>query len=109
MRVQNLSWRDHTLNIYNILTYGKLPQITKTVQFRRAQFAGYCLRADRETVSSLVLWNPTLRIGRVRKLSFSDVISRNTAVHKENLSVAMQDRKRWRKIVKSIVSTEVER
>ena len=57
MRVLNLSWRyHHTLNDI----YGKLPHITKTVQFRRAQFAGHCSRADKETVSSLVLWNPLL-------------------------------------------------
>ena len=106
MRVQNLSWRDHhTLNDI----YGKLPRVTTTVQFRRAQFAGHCFRADKEIVSSLVLWNPTPRMGRGRRLSFPDVISRDTGVHKEDLNVAMQDRERWREIVKSIVSTEVER
>ena len=79
--------------------YDKLPRITTTVQFRRAQFAGHCFRADKETLSFLVLWNPTPRTGRGRKLSFPDVISRDTEVHKEIISVTMQDQETWREII----------
>ena len=102
MRAKNLSWKTHPTKRQ---IYGDLPSISSLLQARRVQFAGHCLRAEKEIVSSLVLWSPR-RQGR-GKLSYPDVICRDTNLVKTDLKVAMQDRKFWRAKVKSIVSTAV--
>ena len=77
MRAQNLSWKCHP-TIAQI--YGKLPHVSTLVKSRRVQFAGHCFRADSEILSSHLLWKPTFDHTRGRKLSFPDVISRDTGI-----------------------------
>ena len=88
-RVQNLSWRNHpTLeDIYDALT-----RISSTVKKRRVQFSGHCARASEELMSSFVLWKHQSSHKRSRKLTFPDIISRDTAIDKEDLLNAMLDR-----------------
>ena len=106
MRAKNLSWKQHpTLN----QIYEELIPASTLVRQRRTQFAGHCQRATNEIVSSLVLWKPHADGRRGRKLTFPDVISRDTGVRVENLKRAMEDRDVWKSYVESVVSTEVER
>ena len=106
MRAKNLSWKKHpTLK----QIYGDLIPASALVRQRRTQFAGHCQRATNEIISSLVLWKPHTDGRRGRKLTFPDVISRDTGIGLEDLKVAMEDRDVWKSIVQSVVSTEVEK
>ena len=106
MRVQNLSWKKHP-TLQQI--YGDLVPASALVRQRRVQFAGHCQRATNEIISSLILWKPSADGRRGRKLTFPDVICRDTGIKPEDLKVAMEDRDVWKSFVKSVVSTEVEK
>ena len=103
MRAKNLSGKNHPTKQE---IYGKLPSPSSLLRVRRAQFPGHCFRAENEVVSSLVLWSGRHK-GR-GKLSYPDVISRDTNLERTDLEVAMKDREFWRKKVDSIVSTAVD-
>ena len=106
MRVQNLSWKKHpTLK----QIYGDLVPASSLVRQRRVQFAGHCQRATNEIISSLILWKPSADGRRGRKLTFPDIICRDTGIKPEDLKVAMEDRDVWKSFVESVVSTAVER
>ena len=106
MRVKNLSWKKHpTLN----QIYGNLVPASTLVRQRRTQFAGHCQRASNEIISSLILWKPQANGRKGRKITFPDVISRDTGIRPEELKSAMEDRDVWRGFVQSVVSTEVEK
>ena len=96
-RVQNIQWSEHA-TIQTI--YGKLPRITSKLVQRRVQFAGHCYRADQEIISSLLLWTPPGQ-NHSNKLTYPDVISRDTGYKTEDLPVAMANRTVWREIVQS--------
>ena len=106
MRVQNISWKKHP-TLKDI--YGDLVPASTLVRQRRVQFAGHCQRATNEIISSLILWKPSADGRRGRKLTFPDVICRDTGIQREDLKVAMEDRDVWKSFVKSVVSTEVEK
>ena len=98
-RVLNLSWKKHpTLD----MICGDLPRISTLVQRRRVQFAGHCARASDELVSSFLLWRHPSTLKRSRKLTFPDIISRDTAIAKEDLLTAMTDEVFWKGVVNSI-------
>ena len=105
IRAQNLSWKRHP-TIAQI--YGKLPRVTTLVKSRRVQFDGHCFRPDSEIISSLLLWKPTFDHTIGRKLSFPDVISRDTGIRTQDLGTVMKDREIWRSIVNSMLSTAVD-
>ena len=105
MRVKNLSWKLHPTKQ---VIYGDLPPVSSIVRSKRAQFAGHCLRATSEIISSLVLWKPKSVGRRSRELSFVDTLKRDTNFNDQDLKTAMLDRECWREVVKSIVSTAVE-
>ena len=105
MRAQNLSWKHHP-TVAEI--YGKLPRVSTLDKSRRVQFSGHCFRADSEIISSLLLWKPTFDHTRGRKLSFPDVISRDTGIRTQDLGTVMKDREVWRSIVDSMLSTAVD-
>ena len=102
MRAQNLSWQCY-LTFARI--YGKLTRVSTLVKSRRVQFAGHCFRADSEIISSLLLWKATFDHTRGRKLSFPDVISRDTDIRTQDLGTVMKDREVWCSIVDSMLST----
>ena len=71
MRVKNLSWKHHPTK-HQI--YGSLPPVSSTVQSRRVQFAGHCLRASSEIISPVVLYK-SHSIGRGSwKLNYIDTV-----------------------------------
>ena len=106
MRAQNLSWKRHP-SISDI--YGNLPRVSALVRSRRVQFAGHCYRAKNEVISSLLLWKSSSDRARGRKLSFPDVISRDTSIRTEDLGTVMLDRDVWRGVVNSVKATTVDR
>lgn len=105
-RVKNLSWRDHPTKD---TIYGSLKPVSLTLKAKRVQFAGHCLRATSEVISSLVLWKPRLAKQRSRKFTFPDAVCRDTGLNFCDLENAMRDRDLWRQRVESIISTAVER
>ena len=105
MRAQNLCWKRHPTTS---LIYGTLPRVSALVRSRRVQFAGHCYRAESEIVSSLLLWKPASARSRGRKLSFPDVISRDTGIRVEDLGTVLKDRDVWRGVVKCMLSTTVD-
>ena len=58
-RLQNIHLAEHATK-ENI--YGILPSISDTLMRRRLQFAGHCLRAESEVISTLLLWDQRLPI-----------------------------------------------
>ena len=102
-RVLNLSWKSHP-SLKDI--YGDLPRISSLVRMRRVQFAGHCARASDEIISYFVLWRHPSSQGRSRKLTFPDIISRDTVIPKEDLLTAMTNREYWKGVVNSISSAE---
>jgi|TARA_B110001454_G_scaffold215734_1_gene237708 exonuclease III len=98
MRVQNIHWKQHaTLD----QIYGNLPRVSNKLSQRRVQFAGHCFRAEDEVVSSLVLWKPPYP-NRSNRLTYPDVISRDTGLKVEDLPAAMANRLVWKSLVYSI-------
>ena len=91
MRIQDLSWKNHPSKEQ---IYGKLPVVSALVRSRRVQFAGHCHRIKNDVISSLLIWSPKHH-GRGRKLSYPDMIARDTNLHREDLKRAMQDREYW--------------
>ena len=53
-------------------------------------------------MSSFVLWKHHSSHKRSRKLTFPDIIIRDTAIGKEDLPNAMLDREYWKGVVNSI-------
>ena len=53
-RVQNIHWSEHATKER---IYGSLPPISDTLMRHHLQFAGHCLRAESEIISSLLFWN----------------------------------------------------
>ena len=80
-RVQNISWKIHP-PLKDI--YGHLNPVSQTLKQRRVQFAGHCFRASNELISSFILWEHHSSGKRSRKLTFPDVISRDTGIAKED-------------------------
>ena len=105
MRVKNLSWKCHPTKEQ---IYGNLPPVSQVIKRRRVQFAGHCFRASKEVVSPFILWKPKPIGRRSQKLTYPDVIARDTGISKNELGVAMQDRETWKKLVESMISTAVE-
>lgn len=105
-RAKNLSWKSHPTRE---LIYGDLCPVSSLLKARRVQFAGHCHRAENEIISSLILWRPQPHGRRSQKLTFPDVISRDTGIMKEELMTAMRNRDCWREVVNSMISTAVER
>ena len=105
MRAQNISWGRHA-SVSDI--YGNLLHVSALVRSRRVQFAGHCFRAKSETISSLLLWKSSSDKARGRKLSFPEVISRDTSIRTEDLGTAMLDKDVWRGIVGSMTATTVD-
>ena len=70
------------------------------------QFAGHCYWADKEIISSLILWRP---LGRVhsRELPYPGVIARDSGLDMRDLSTAMVNRGVWEEIPMNVPSTPV--
>ena len=103
-RAQNIHWKERA-TLQRI--YGKLKPISSRLCQKRLQFAGHCYRADDEIVSALLLWRPTGTV-KSRKLTFPDVIARDTGIATNELGFAMKDREVWRTVVLRSPTNSVE-
>ena len=77
--------------------YGHLPPITKTIQVRRARYAGHCWRSKDELVSDVLVWTPTYgqaKAGRPAR-TYIQQLCEDTGCNPEDLPEAMNDREKW--------------
>ena len=96
--VQYCSWRQHPTRCQ---LYGHLPPITETIQVRRAR---HCWRSKDELVSDVLLWTPTYgqtKAGRPAR-TYIQQLCEDTGCNPEDLPEAMNDREKWREMVKDI-------
>ena len=99
--ILNKSWRQHPTRRQ---LYGHLLPITKTIQVRRARHAGHCWRSKDELVSDVLLWTPTYgqaKAGRPAR-TYIQQLCEDTGWNPEDLPEAMNDREKWREMVKDI-------
>ena len=99
--ILNKSWRQHPTRHQ---LFGHLPPITKTIQVRRARHAGHCWRSKDELVSDLLLWTSTYgqaKAGRPAR-TYIQQLCEDTGCNPEDLPEAMNDREKWREMVKDI-------
>ena len=99
--ILNKSWQQHPTRRQ---LYGHLPPITKTIQVRRARHAGHCWRSKDELVSDVLLWTPTYgqaKAGRPAR-TYIQQLCEDTGCNPEDLPEAMNDREKWREMVKDI-------
>ena len=99
--ILNKSWRKHPTRHQ---LYSHLPPITKTIQVRRARHAGHCWRSKDELVSDVLLWNPTYgqaKAGRPAQ-TYIQQLCEDTGCNPEDLLEAMNDREKWREMVRDI-------
>ena len=99
--ILNKSWRQHPTRHQ---LYGHLPPITKTIQVRRARHAGHCWRSKDELVSDVLQWTPTYgqaKAGRPAR-TYIQQLCEDTGCNSEDLPEAMNDREKWREMVRDI-------
>ena len=102
--ILNKSWRQHPTRHQ---LYGHLPPITKTIQVRRTRHAGYCWRSRDELISDVLLWTPThgrAKAGRPAR-TYIQQLCEDTGCCPEDLPEAMNDREKWREMVRDIRAT----
>ena len=99
--ILNKSWRQHPTRHQ---LYGHLPPITKTIQVRRTRHAGHCWRSKDELVSDVLPWTPTYgqaKAGRPAR-TYIQQLCEDTGCNPEDLLEAMNDREKWREMVRDI-------
>ena len=99
--ILNKSWGQHPTRRQ---LYGHLPPITKTIQVRQARHAGHCWRSKDERVSDVLLRTPTYgqaKAGRPAR-TYMQQLCEDTGCNPEDLPEAMNDREKWREMVKDI-------
>ena len=84
--------------------YGHLPPITKTIQARRTKHAGHCWRSKDELISDVPPWIPTYGRAKAGRPAWIYIqqLCEDTGCSPEDLPEAMNDREKWRKIVRDI-------
>ena len=99
--ILNKSWQQHPTRHQ---LYGHLPPITKTIQVRQTRHAGHCWRSKDELVSDVLLWTPTYgqaKAGRPAR-TYIQQLCEDTGCNPEDLPKAMNDREKWREMVRDI-------
>ena len=80
------------------------PHETKTIQVRWARHAGHCWRSKDELVSDVLLWTPTYdqaKAGRPAR-TYIQQLCEDTGCNPEDRPEVMNDREKWREMVKDI-------
>ena len=89
--VLNRSWRQHATKQQ---LYGHLPPITKTIQIRRTQHAGYFWRSKDELIIDVLQWTPShgrVKVGRAAR-TYLQQLCGDTGCRLEDLPRSMNDR-----------------
>ena len=99
--ILNKSWRQHPTRHQ---LYGHLPPITKTIQVRRTRHAGHCWRSRVELINDVLLWTPTYGWAKARQpaRTYIQQLCEDTGCSPEHLPEAMNERKKWREMVRDI-------
>ena len=99
--ILNKSWRQHPTRRQ---LYGHLSPIMKTIQVRWARHAGHCWRSKDELVSDILLWTPTYGQAKAGRPAWTYIqqLCEDTGCNLEDLPEAMNDREKWREMVKDI-------
>ena len=99
--ILNKTWWQHPTRHQ---LYGHLPPITKTIQVRWTRHAGHSWRSRNELISDVLLWTPTY--GRAKAgqpvWTYIQQLSEDTGCGPEDLPEAMNDREKWREMVRDI-------
>ena len=101
--ILNKSCRQHSTRHQ---LYGHLPSITKAIQVRRTRHAGHCCRSRDELISDVLLWTPTYgraKAGRPVR-TYIQQLCEGTGCSPEDLPEAMNDREKWREMVRDILA-----
>ena len=101
LAILNKSWRQH-LTRHQLFNH--LPPITKTLQVRRARYAGHYWRSRDDLISDVLLVTPTYgraKAGRPAR-TYIQQLCENTGCSPEDLPEAMNDREKWRDRVRDI-------
>ena len=93
-RGQNIGWRDRA-TLERI--YGRLTPLSLRLKGKRLQFAGHCYWADKEIISSSGVHS--------RKLSYPEVIVRDTGLDTRDLITAIANRGVREEISMSVPTT----
>ena len=99
--ILNKSWRQH-LTKHQLC--GNLSPITKTIQVRLTKLIGHCWRSKDELISDVLLWTPTYgqaKTGRPAR-TYVQQQCEDTGCSPEDLPEAMNDREKWREMVRDI-------
>ena len=99
--ILNKSWRQYPIRHK---LYGHLPPIKKTIQVRRARYAGHYWRSKDELISDVLLWTPTYDRAKAGQpgRTYIQQLCEDTVCSLEDLSEAMSDREKWRERVRDI-------
>ena len=92
--ILNKSWRQHPTRHQ---LYGHLPPITKTIH-------GHCWRSKDELVSDVILWTPTYGQAKAGwpARTYIQQLCEDTGCNPEDLLEAMNNREKWREMVRDI-------
>ena len=99
--ILNRSWRQHSTKQQ---LYGHLLPITKTIQIRRTRHAGHCWRSRDEFIRDVLPWTPShgrAKAGRPGR-TYMQQLSEDTGCSSEDLPKAMNDREKWREMIRDI-------
>ena len=99
MKAKNILWKRHPI-LQRI--YGDLPPISTILAQRRARFAGHCMRAFDQEISSILPWRIKQANRGRRPLTFLDTVARDAGLDVGDVRTAMLDRAVWRHIVDGI-------
>ena len=99
MKAKNLSWKRHP-TLQRI--YGDLPPISTVLASRRARFAGHCMRAPDQVISTILPWRLRQANRGRRPLTFLDTIARDVNLDVGDIQTATLDRAVWRQLVDGI-------
>ena len=99
--ILNKSWRQHPTRHQ---LYGHLPPITKTIRVRRTRHAGHCWRSKDELESDVLLWTPTYGQAKAGRPAWTYIqqLCEDTGCNPEDLPEAMNDREKWREMIRDI-------
>ena len=95
--ILNKSWRPHP-------TRHQLYGHSQKLYVRRTRHAGHCWRSKDELVSDVLLWTPTYgqaKAGRPAR-TYIQQLCEDTGCNPEDLLEAMNDREKWREMVRDI-------
>ena len=104
--ILNKSWQQHPTRHQ---LYRNLPPIRKTIPVRRTRHAGHCWISRDELISHVLLWTPTYgraKAGRPAR-TYIQQLCEDRGCCPEDLPEAMNDREKWREMVRDIRATSM--